>query len=201
VDIFLPLFIWQHKCLRYKGFVAETLLAQELLPVTTTILFVDMLRILLLILVLAAAAPVSAQKAEVVKFDRLQELLDTKSDKILVINFWATWCAPCVHELPYFQRLEDRKDPSVQITLVNLDYADKLEKVNAFLEKKKITSKVLLLDEIDYNAWIDRVDPSWGGAIPATLFIDTSTGRRKFVDKELTESELDLNIKSFKSSN
>jgi len=161
-----------------------------------------MLRILLLLILLVGAAfSVKAQKAEVVKFDRLEELLATKSDKILVINFWATWCGPCVHELPYFQSLEARQDPSVQITLVNLDYADKLDKVNAFLEKKKITSKVLLLDEIDYNAWIDRVDPSWGGAIPATLFINTATGRRKFVDKELTESELDLNIKALKSSN
>jgi len=158
-----------------------------------------MLRILILILVAASSA--MAQKAEVVKFDQLEELLTSKSEKIQVINFWATWCGPCVHELPHFQRLEARQYPDVQITLINLDYADQLPKVNAFLAKKKITSKVLLLDEIDYNSWIDRVDPSWGGAIPATLFINPSTGQRKFVDKELSESELDLYIKALKSSN
>ncbi|HTF18536.1 MAG TPA: TlpA disulfide reductase family protein [Chryseolinea sp.] len=158
-----------------------------------------MLRTLLLIFIAGSAA--MAQKAEVVKFDRVEKLLTTKSDKIQVINFWATWCAPCVHELPYFQNLEARQDPSVEITLINLDYADKLNKVHAFLVKKKITSNVLLLDEIDYNTWIDRVDPSWEGAIPATLFINTSTGQRKFVDKELTESELELYIKTLKSSN
>jgi len=160
---------------------------------------VEMLRITILILFATSSA--IAQKAEVVKFDRLEEILTSKSEKILVINFWATWCAPCVHELPYFQSLETKQDPDVQITLVNLDYADKLDKVNAFLAKKKISSKVLLLDEIDYNSWIDRVDPSWGGAIPATLFINTGTGQRKFVDKELTESELELYIKTLKSSN
>lgn len=142
-----------------------------------------------------------AQQAEVVKFDRVEELLSKKSDKVQVINFWATWCGPCVQELPYFQNLEARQDPSVQITLINLDYVEKLEKVNAFLAKKKISSKVLLLDEIDYNAWIDRVDPSWGGAIPATLFINPSTGQRKFVDKGLTESEIESYIKALKSSN
>ena len=104
-------------------------------------------------------------------------------------------------ELPHFQNLEASQDPDLDITLINLDYADKVNKVNAFLAKRKMTSKVLLLDDIDYNSWIDRVDPSWGGAIPATLFINTATGERKFIEKELTEAELMSIVKSLKSTN
>lgn len=199
MEIFLSLFIWVYKCLKDKGFVAKASRPAVASGAPKALQFVEMYRILFVIL--AATSSTLAQQAEVVKFDRLEELLTRKSDKIQVVNFWATWCAPCVHELPYFQSLEARQDPAVQITLVNLDYADKLDRVNAFLVKKKISSKVLLLDELDYNAWIDRVDPSWGGAIPATLFINTSTGQRKFVDRELTESELELYIKTLKSSN
>lgn len=157
-----------------------------------------MLRVAIALLISTSAI---AQKAQVVKFYRLEKLMATPSDRIQVINFWATWCGPCVHELPNFQALQDRNDPSIQITLINLDYAEKVDNVNAFLAKKKITSEVLLLDEVDYNAWIDKVDPSWGGAIPATLFINTSTGQRKFVDKELSASELESHIKAVKSSN
>ena len=157
-----------------------------------------MLRVLFLILISTSAL---AQQAQVIKFKRLERIITTKSDKIQVINFWATWCAPCVHELPYFQNLEEKNDPSVEITLINLDYADKLYKVNAFIKNNKITSTVLLLDEIDYNSWIDKVDPSWGGAIPGTLFINTTTGQRKFVDGELNEGELEAFIKEVKSSN
>lgn len=157
-----------------------------------------MLRLLIAAIISTSAL---AQQAEVVKFGRLEKLITSKSDKIQVINFWATWCAPCVKELPYFENLEQKNDPSVKVTLINLDYADKVGKVNAFISKKKITSDVLLLDEIDYNSWIDKVDPSWNGAIPATLVINTSTRERKFMEGELTEPELDAFIKAVKSSN
>jgi thiol-disulfide isomerase/thioredoxin len=133
----------------------------------------------------------TAQKAIVVKFDALQKILETKSDQIQVINFWATWCAPCVKELPLLEKLNAQKDLNAKITLINLDYADKLEKVNEFMARKNIQSEVLLLDDIDYNSWIDKVDKTWGGAIPATLIINPRTGKRKFVEKELKEGELE----------
>lgn len=132
-----------------------------------------------------------AQQATVVKLDRLEALIETKSDQIQVINFWATWCAPCVKELPLFETLHAKNDPTVKVILINLDFVDKLDKVNAFIHRKNIKSEVLLLDEIDYNSWIDRVDKGWGGAIPATLFINQKTGQRKFVDKELKEGDLE----------
>ena len=133
----------------------------------------------------------TAQKAIVVKFDALQKILETKSDQIQVINFWATWCAPCVKELPLLEKLNAQKNLNTKITLINLDYADKLDKVNEFMARKNIQSDVLLLDDIDYNSWIDKVDKSWGGAIPATLIINPRTGKRKFVEKELKEGELE----------
>ena len=150
------------------------------------------------IILFVASKYASAQTATVVKFEKLEGLLETKSGQLQVINFWATWCAPCVKELPFFEALNAKNDPKIKVILVNLDYADKLEVVNAFIDRKKIKSEVLLLDEIDYNAWIDRIDPSWGGAIPATLFINQKTGQRKFVDKELKEGELQKIISELK---
>jgi len=150
-----------------------------------------------LVIIAFATTSAFAQKVEVIKFDRLEEIMTTKSEKIQVINFWATWCGPCVQELPHFQKVETQ-DPDVKITLINLDYADKARKVSSFVASKKITSEVLLLDEIDYDTWIDRVDPSWGGAIPATLFINTATGKRKFTEKPLTHAELEETIRTLK---
>jgi thiol-disulfide isomerase/thioredoxin len=140
----------------------------------------------------------TAQLATIVKFDRVQSLLETKSAQIQVINFWATWCAPCVKELPLFEGLNTEHYSGVKVTLISLDFADKVENVNAFIERKQLKSDVLLLDEIDYNSWIDKVDKNWGGAIPATLIINPKTGQRKFVDRELKEGDLERIVSELK---
>lgn len=141
-----------------------------------------------------AAQWANAQEAAVVKFDRLHALIESRSDRINVINFWATWCAPCVKEIPLFEALNAKNDPTIKVTLINLDYVEKLDKVNLFISRKNMKSEVLLLDEIDYNSWIDKVDKRWGGAIPATLVINQKTGQRRFIDRPLAEGDLEKMI-------
>ena len=152
----------------------------------STIAFI---RVHLLMGMILLSTLVFAQTVPIVKFDRVEKIMQLKSDSIVVINFWATWCAPCVKELPLFEQLHV-ENPEIKIVLVNLDFADKIDKVKEFVNKKKITSPVILLDEIDYNSWIDRVDTSWGGAIPATFILNQKTGQRKFVERELHSGEL-----------
>lgn len=139
-----------------------------------------------------------AQKATVIKFDGLQAILDTKGGQIQVINFWATWCAPCIKELPLLEKLNADNVHNAKITLINLDYVDRVDKVNEFLARRNIRSKVLLLDEVDYNSWIDKVEKGWSGAIPATLIFDPKTGKRRFMEKELKPGELEELIASLK---
>ena len=96
-----------------------------------------------------------------------------------------------IKELPLLEKLNDQGLEKVKITLISLDYADKVNNVNAFIARKNIKSKVLLLDEIDYNSWIDKVEKQWSGAIPATLIINSRTKQRKFLEKGLKEGELE----------
>jgi len=136
--------------------------------------------------------------AEVVKFDRLETMLSDNGENIRVINFWATWCAPCIKELPYFEALpKSRNGRNLNVTLVSLDFADKLDKVNSFIDRKEIKSEVLLLDNIDYNSWIDKVDENWSGAIPATIIVDTQTGKSKLHEGEMSKEELDNLLNEF----
>ena len=139
---------------------------------------------------LLIGANLSAQQAEIIKFDRLNDIIGASGDQVAVINFWATWCGPCVKELPHFEAVA-KENEGVTTYLISLDYGDQIDRVNKFIEKRGITSKVMILDEIDYNSWIDRVDSTWSGAIPATLIINQQTGERKFVEKEMEKSELE----------
>lgn len=137
------------------------------------------------------------QKAEIIKLADLQKIISTKSDKIQIINFWATWCGPCVKELPLFEKLtaQGRNDVKVTLVSMDLDLDPNPEKVYKFISRKKIQSEVVLLDEADPNSWISKIEGQWSGALPATILINQKTGQRKFIEKELHEGDLEKYLK------
>jgi thiol-disulfide isomerase/thioredoxin len=132
----------------------------------------------------------------VVNFEQLQSYLQPQRDTLNIINFWATWCKPCVEELPYFQRLQ-REQPLlptvIAVTFVSLDFKRALERtVRPFAAKRELHKhggRVLLLDAGNPNAWIDRISKDWSGAIPATLGI-APTGKTLFKEASFTYDEL-----------
>ncbi len=145
-----------------------------------------------LLSLMACPLHVPAQQAEVVPFSAIRSILDNGNDTTYVLNFWATWCKPCVAELPVFERFgRESANAGTKVILVSLDFADQVDtRVNPFLKAQGIASTVLLLDDVDYNSWIDRIDPSWGGAIPATLVLNNSRGIRTFHEGTLDNEGL-----------
>ena len=140
-----------------------------------------------------------AQSVNVVKFDELQKLRNSPTDTLYVVNFWATWCGPCIKEMPYFEAINQQyKDQPVRVILVSMDDAQDLQKVKNFMQRRKIASVVWLLDETDANAWIDKLEPKWSGAIPATMLFNNKRKQYNFVEKELKEDELQTLVKQFK---
>lgn len=136
-------------------------------------------------------------QVRVLKYNELKELVeeDTKHHKIF--NFWATWCKPCIKELPYFEKITSTySSDEVKVYLVSLDFVENLEsRVIPFTNKKAIKSEVLLLDEVDFNDIINDINPNWSGAIPATLIVNADTGKQFFYEKEFHEGELESIIK------
>lgn len=114
-----------------------------------------------------------AQDVEVIDFERLETRIKNQpADKAVIYNFWATWCKPCVEEMPYFEMIHKEYGPKgVEVVFVSLDFKSKLSKVETFVVNKGLKAEVVLLDAPDYNAWIDKVSPEWSGAIPATLVV------------------------------
>lgn len=146
------------------------------------------------------AISTEAQQAEIIKLKEFQKELAAPSEKILVYNFWATWCAPCIVEIPEFEKV-NMNDKDVKITLVSMDMDlnPDPQKVYNFINRKKIQSRVVILDAVDPNSWIHTIDENWSGALPATLIINTKTGVRKFLNKALKEGELEMLIAEIKS--
>ena len=127
------------------------------------------------------------QDIPVYDFNEFEPLIYTKSDKTYLVNFWAMWCAPCVKELPYIEEFAV-KYPDVEVILVSLDFPKDIEtKLKPFLKKKNITQKVVLLDDADANAWIDKIDPNWSGAIPFTIMFNKN--ERLFYERSFENLE------------
>jgi thiol-disulfide isomerase/thioredoxin len=142
------------------------------------------MRTLLLISTLLAAIGLNAQVSAVYKIDRLERRI-SNPDTLYVVNFWATWCKPCIEEMPAFDSLASEVKGPVKILLVSLDFREELRrKVNPFLIKRKVKNECVLLDETD-GKFIDRIHPKWSGAIPATLI-------RKGTSLKLIEKKANL---------
>ncbi|MFT5751581.1 MAG: thiol-disulfide isomerase/thioredoxin [Flavobacteriales bacterium] len=135
---------------------------------------------------------------EVVDFRGLEAYLNRTDGKTYVINFWATWCKPCIKELPYFEQLGAKyQQEDVEVLLVSLDFPDQLETgLKAFVDKKNIQSRVVLLDDPNANDWIPKVDQSWSGAIPATIIYKND--ERSFYERSFTYKELEEALKEIK---
>lgn len=151
-------------------------------------------------LFILSLAPAFAQEVKVIKYNELQQLRNTPHDTLYVVNFWATWCKPCIKEMPYFEALtEQYKNQPVRVVLVSMDAAEDLDtRVKPFVRKRSLKSDVMLLDEVDANTWIDKLEPKWSGAIPATMVFNNKRKQYEFVEKELTQEELQKLITKYK---
>jgi len=149
-------------------------------------------RLLWVLLLFCLPLAISAQeKVKTIKLAQLNEWIGDESGDLYVINFWATWCRPCVAELPYFEQInQEMGEQGVKVHLVSLDFVEELEKVERFAGKKKLASSVFLLDETKYNDWIDKIASEWSGAIPATLFVNKSENIYEFHEGDLSLEEL-----------
>lgn len=155
----------------------------------------------LVVLALALVVYSGAQgqtTVETIRFSDLQPRLEKAPGEVLIVNFWATWCGPCVKELPYFEEVgREYADKGVKVLLVSLDFPRQKEsRLIPFIEANGVESEVVLLDETDFNAFIDLVSPEWSGAIPATLFI-SGTGEKAFYGESFEEGELQHALSTF----
>ena len=137
-----------------------------------------------------------SQPISKIKITDLNKLIN-ESDSVLIINFWATFCKPCVEEIPDLIRLSKKyKKEKVALYLVSLDLEDYYpQKIKRFVAKKKYAANIAWLNESNADYFCSIIDTTWSGAIPATLFVNNKTGYRKFYEKKLTAGKMEEAIR------
>ena len=139
----------------------------------------------------------SAQKVKKAKIGEIEEIIQ-KSDHPVMLSFWATWCLPCIHEIPYLQETARKyQHKNVELVLVSLDFRESYPSaIESFIRKHQYQASFYWLDETNADHFCPKIDGKWDGSIPATLFLNNKTNYRKFYDRQLTPLQVEAELKA-----
>jgi thiol-disulfide isomerase/thioredoxin len=137
-----------------------------------------------------------SQTIRKVKITEVEEYIKN-SDHPLVVNCWATWCAPCIEEIPYFmETVKKYSDQKVELLLVSLDFQTSYPaKIQELIKRKKFEATFFWLNETNADYFCPKIDPKWDGTLPSTLFVNNKTAYRQFFGRPMTDRQVELEVK------
>ena len=105
--------------------------------------------------------------------EQIRQMIKNDSDKLRLINVWATWCGPCVAEFPDFIDIDRMyRGRDFEFVSISADRLGQKDRVLAFLKKKQASNKNYIINTDDRYALIEAVDPNWQGALPYTILVE-----------------------------
>ena len=156
-----------------------------------------MKKIFVAIAVFAFTVTGYAQHIPKVKIAEVVNNFSNLNDTVYVISFWATFCKPCVAEIPGFIKTTHKyKDQKVKLMLVSVDLPSFYpKKIAAFAAKNNFNTNIAWLDETNADYFCPMIDKSWSGSIPATIIVNSKAGYKKFFEEEITAATFEEELK------
>jgi len=150
------------------------------------------MKVFFLIVVLSFSLATDAQNVKAVKVTELAKTIK-ESKTPLIVNFWATFCVPCIQEMPYFQEMARLyQSRNVSLLFVSLDLQEAYPtKVNAMAKKLQLSFPVVWLNETNADYFCPKIDTTWSGGMPSSLFVNNATGYHKFFEDQLSRDKLE----------
>ncbi|MFN0124474.1 MAG: TlpA family protein disulfide reductase [Blastocatellia bacterium] len=124
----------------------------------------------------AAVSPAPVSLVKPIKAAEFKKELEAHRGEVILVNLWATWCKPCVKELPDLVRLQQAyKDKKFTVVAVSLDDLEDLRKtVNPFVAQNMPDLVNYLQNDADPEKFVGIMDPTWEGIVPTSFVFDRS---------------------------
>lgn len=139
----------------------------------------------------------NAVDVKIISIDELKEFIENRDSKPLLINVWATWCAPCREEFPDLVKIANEYNDQIDVVGISVDFPEEIDsKIIPFLKKQNADFKNYVVKVIEPEDFINLLNENWRGAIPATFFYNVKgnqvrylIGKQSFEDfKKVIES-------------
>ena len=155
-----------------------------------------------LVLVLFLQVAGSGQVLQKMKAGELKDYI-SKSEKPLVVSFWATWCGSCNEEIPYFiSTIKEKYKGDVDLLLVSLDIKSYYpSRIAAFASKRNYSVPIIWLNEQNADIFCPQIDAQWSGAIPSTLMVNNKKQYRKFYEVGMSPLQFEKNLNELLNGN
>ena len=158
--------------------------------------------LIIVILILAGiglttfSQPKESYKVEIIYLSDLEKIIGDSDGRALLINVWATWCAPCREEFPELVKLANDYSKEVRVVGISVDEKGDLDsKVIPFLKNQNASFQNYLLKVVDPEDFINALNKSWGGAIPATFIYDKTGNQKEMIVGKQTYEVFEKAIK------
>lgn len=138
----------------------------------------------------------TSQSTKLINIDsqHLLDLIDShKGKKAVFVNFWATWCAPCIKEFPSILNIQETYQNSVEVILVSFDFPQNRDRAVKFLKKKNVSFKTYFKNEED-EQFLNKMPDEWSGALPFTMIISKDGSQMVLLEDEQTYHTFETHV-------
>lgn len=120
----------------------------------------------------ATAQSNSETLLEDVSGNELQQVIESyEGEKVVLVNIWATWCAPCIEEFPYIVKLQREYEDQLKVIFVSADFPDSRDRALTFLKEQNVDWTTYFKTGKD-QPFIEALSDSWSGALPFTKILN-----------------------------